>query len=104
PAAAGQGGRRMEYPYVKSPNVTRATERSIDVVVIHTRQISERADAAEICARWFQSPVSEVSAHYCVDADSVVQCVREKDVAWHARGGNTNSIGSQMACFASQCT
>ena len=94
----------MEYPYVKSPNVTRATERSIDVVVIHTMEISERADAAEICARWFQSPVSEVSAHYCVDADSVVQCVREKDVAWHARGGNANSIGVELAGFASQTT
>ena len=94
----------MEYPYVKSPNVTRATGRSIDVVVIHTMEISERADAAEICARWFQSPVSEVSAHYCVDADSVVQCVREKDVAWHARGGNTNSIGVELAGFASQTT
>jgi len=92
----------MEYPYVKSPNVTRATGRSIDVVVIHTMEISERADAAEICARWFQSPVSEVSAHYCVDADSVVQCVREKDVAWHARGGNANSIGVELAGFASQ--
>ena len=94
----------MEYPFVESPNVTRASGRSIDVVVIHTMEISERADAAEICARWFQSPVSEVSAHYCVDADSVVQCVREKDVAWHARGGNTNSIGVELAGFASQTT
>ncbi len=92
----------MAYPFVESPNMTPATGRAIGVVVIHTMEISERPDAAEICARWFKTPVSCVSAHYCVDADSVIQCVREKDIAWHARGGNTNSIGVELAGFASQ--
>ena len=92
----------MAYPFVESPNVTPATARRIDVVVMHTMEIAERKDAAEICARWFATPVSKVSAHYCVDADSVVQCVREKDIAWHARGGNTASIGVELAGFARQ--
>jgi N-acetyl-anhydromuramyl-L-alanine amidase AmpD len=92
----------MAYPFVESPNRTRAAGRAIGVVVIHTMEIAERPDAAEICARWFKTPVSRVSAHYCVDADSVIQCVREKDVAWHARGGNTTSIGVELAGFASQ--
>jgi len=92
----------MAYPFVESPNRTRAPGRAIGVVVIHTMEIAERPDAAEICARWFKTPVSRVSAHYCVDADSVIQCVREKDVAWHARGGNTTSIGVELAGFASQ--
>jgi N-acetyl-anhydromuramyl-L-alanine amidase AmpD len=69
---------------------------------MHTMEIAERSDAAEICARWFRTKVSQVSAHYCVDADSVIQCVEEKDIAWHARGGNTNSIGVELAGFASQ--
>ena len=34
----------------------------------------------------------------------MVQCVREKDVAWHARGGNTHSIGVELAGFARQTT
>jgi N-acetyl-anhydromuramyl-L-alanine amidase AmpD len=92
----------VAYPFVESPNVTPATARRIDVVVMHTMEIAERKDAAEICARWFATPVSKVSAHYCVDADSVVQCVREKDIAWHARGGNTASIGVELAGFARQ--
>ncbi len=92
----------MAYPFVESPNRTRAPGRAIGVVVIHTMEIAERPDAAEICARWFKTPVSRVSAHYCVDADSVIQCVREKDIAWHARGGNTDSIGVELAGFASQ--
>ena len=92
----------VAYPFVESPNFTPATRRAIDVVVMHTMEIRERPDAAEICARWFATPVSQVSAHYCVDANSVVQCVREKDIAWHARGGNTSSVGVELAGFARQ--
>jgi N-acetyl-anhydromuramyl-L-alanine amidase AmpD len=92
----------VAYPFVESPNVTRTNGRAIGLVVMHTMEIAERPDAAEICARWFRTKVSEVSAHYCVDADSVIQCVEEKDIAWHARGGNTGSIGIELAGFASQ--
>ena len=31
-----------------------------------------------------------------------IQCVREEDIAWHARGGNANSIGIELAGFAAQ--
>ena len=92
----------MAYPFVESPNVTHTTARTIDVVVMHTMEIRERNDAAEICARWFRTKASQVSAHYCVDSNTVVQCVREKDIAWHARGGNTTSIGVELAGFARQ--
>jgi len=92
----------VPYDFIESPNKTSASGRLITVVVIHTMEIAERDEAAEICARWFENPVSEVSAHYCVDADTTIQCVREDDVAWHARGGNANSIGVELAGFASQ--
>ena len=92
----------MAYPFVESPNMTPVAARKVDVVVMHTMEIAERKDAAEICSRWFRTPVSKVSAHYCVDADTVIQCVREKDIAWHARGGNTSSIGVELAGFARQ--
>lgn len=82
--------------------MTRTDGRRIDVVVVHTMEIAERPDAAEACARWFQAPESEVSAHYCVDADSIVQCVLDQDIAWHARGGNANSVGIELAGFARQ--
>ena len=32
----------------------------------------------------------------------MIQCVQEKDIAWHARGGNTDSIGVELAGFARQ--
>ena len=94
----------MPYQFVESPHYTRMPGRPIDVVVMHTMEIAERPDAAAICARWFQSKVSQVSAHYCVDSRRVIQCVREPNIAWHARGGNTNSIGVELAGFARQTT
>lgn len=92
----------MPYPFVESPNHTAGRGRVIDVVVMHTMEIAERPDAAMICARWFRTRVSRVSAHYCVDAGMVVQCVREEDIAWHARGGNADSVGIELAGFARQ--
>jgi N-acetyl-anhydromuramyl-L-alanine amidase AmpD len=103
-AAAPCEGGAVPIPFIESPNVTRTDRRVIDVVVIHTMEIAERDDAAAACAHWFACPASEVSAHYCVDAGTVIQCVREQDIAWHARGGNTGSIGIELAGFAGQET
>jgi len=94
----------VSYPFVESPHLTPANGRAIGVVVIHTMEIAETAGAADICARWFASEASEVSAHYCVDDAGIVQCVREDDIAWHARGGNTNSVGIELAGYAGQKT
>lgn len=92
----------MPYEFIESPHRTTAASREISIVVIHTMEIGERDGAAKACAAWFASPVSEVSAHYCVDADTTIQCVREADIAWHARGGNANSIGIELAGYAGQ--
>ena len=92
----------MPYVYIESPHKTSADGRVIAVVVIHTMEIAERDGAAEAVAAWFANPASEVSAHYSVDADTTIQCVREDDIAWHARGGNANSIGIELAGFAGQ--
>jgi N-acetyl-anhydromuramyl-L-alanine amidase AmpD len=92
----------VSYPFIESPNITRGEGRVVDLVVIHTMESPERLDTAESVARWFARGDVEVSAHYCVDGDSVVQCVQESDVAWHARGGNARSIGIELAGYAGQ--
>jgi N-acetyl-anhydromuramyl-L-alanine amidase AmpD len=92
----------VTYPFVESPNVTRTGGRDVDFLVIHTMEVPERLDTAESVARWFARADVEVSAHYCVDGDSVVQCVQETDVAWHARGANARSIGIELAGYAGQ--
>ncbi len=92
----------MAYPFVPSPHVTRTNGRKIDLVVIHTMEMDEKGDTAESCARWFQNPTAQVSAHYCVDNNSIVQCVRDQDVGWHAPGANHDGIGIEHAGRAAQ--
>ncbi len=92
----------MAYPFVPSPHITRTSGRAIDLIVIHTMEMDEKGDTAESCARWFQNPIAKVSAHYCVDVDSIVQCVRDQDVGWHAPGANHDGIGIEHAGRAAQ--
>ena len=73
------------------------------LIVIHTMENQEKPSAAEDVAWWFASDASPIaSAHYCVDPDSVVQCVRDRDVAYHAPGANHNGIGVEHAGRAGQ--
>jgi N-acetyl-anhydromuramyl-L-alanine amidase AmpD len=92
----------VAYPFIESPNVTRTGGRRIDLIVLHTMEMTEDARAAENCAAWFRSPAARASAHYCVDVDSVVQCVADEDVAWHAPGANHDGIGIELAGRARQ--
>ena len=92
----------MAYPFVESPNVTKTGGRTIDLIVIHTMEMDEKGDTAEHCALWFKNPAAKVSAHYCVDADSIVQCVRDQDIGWHAPGANHDGIGIEHAGRAKQ--
>jgi N-acetyl-anhydromuramyl-L-alanine amidase AmpD len=96
-----QGG-AVAYPFVESPHVTRTGGRRIDLIVIHTMEMDEKGETAENCAQWFRNPAAKCSAHYCVDADSIVQCVREEDVGWHAPGANHDGIGIEHAGRAKQ--
>ncbi len=92
----------MAYPFVESPHVTRTAGRQIDLIVIHTMEMDEKGETAEHCAQWFRNPGAKASAHYCVDADSIVQCVRDQDVGWHAPGANHDGIGIEHAGRAKQ--
>lgn len=95
----------MAYPFVQARNYTKASRKSIDLLVIHTMEAPEKPDTAENVARWFAGPTApQASAHYCIDADSIVQCVRDQDVAWHAPGANRNGLGFEHAGTARQTT
>jgi N-acetyl-anhydromuramyl-L-alanine amidase AmpD len=84
-------------------SVNRATPL---LIVIHSAETSERVATAENIANWFRTMPEnpKASAHYVVDADTVLQCVPELSVAYHARGGVTNlcAIGIELAGRASQ--
>ncbi len=89
--------------FLQARHYTRAARASVDLIVIHTMEAHERVDTAENVARYFSGPEApRASAHYCIDSDSVVQCVRDSDVAWHASEVNGRSIGLEHAGFAKQ--
>ncbi|MFE0427450.1 N-acetylmuramoyl-L-alanine amidase [Streptomyces sp. NPDC058953] len=71
---------------------TRPASYAVDRVVVHIAQ-----ETFEDTVRIFQDPARRVSAHYVVgSADGrVAQCVRERDIGWHAGNWsyNTRSIG-----------
>lgn len=98
--ATAQPAMAVDYPDAEwnpatSSNYT-ASDRpysyDLDYVIIHVTQATY-ATTLSI----FQNPRKKVSAHYLVrSADGhVAQCVRERDVAWHAGNWdyNTRSIG-----------
>ena len=70
--------------------VANRTFGDTSIIVIH----ATGADNAQSTIDWFRDPTSEVSSHYLVDTDgSITQFVLEKDIAYHAKGFNSNSIG-----------
>ena len=89
--------------FVQARNYTRGRSNAIDVLVIHTMESPEKPDTAESVANWFGGATApEASAHYCIDSDSIVQCVHDEDVAWHAPGANHNGLGFEHAGRAAQ--
>jgi hypothetical protein len=92
-------------PFIACKNVTRVypSERPINHIVIHTMENPEKPGAAENVALWMAGKnAPAASAHYFIDLDSVIQGVRDQDVAWHAPGVNSTGIGLEHSGFAKQ--
>lgn len=91
-----------EMPFLQAKYYTKCPKRAIDLIVIHDMEYPERLDGAENVAKFFERGGSQASAHFCVDADSAVQCVKLMDIAWHAPGANHQGIGIEHAGYARQ--
>ena len=93
----------VENPPFKLARYRKGTGgRDIRVIVIHTMEYPERAGGAEWCAAYFAGGAVKASAHYCVDADSIVQCVYDRDVAYAAPGVNHDGIQIEHAGYSGQ--
>jgi N-acetyl-anhydromuramyl-L-alanine amidase AmpD len=92
-------------PFLLAKNFTsgEGKGRQIDVIVIHDMEYPKKMTAALEVARWFSGgSAPQASAHYCVDAGAIIQCVRDRDIAWHAPGANKSGIGIEHAGYARQ--
>lgn len=78
--------------------------RTVRVIVIHDMEFPERGDTAEVIAKDFATrpPKNKGSAHICVDNNSIVQCVRDNDIAYAAPGCNNDGIQIELAGYAKQ--
>jgi len=98
----------MEIPFKQAhPNrykdLTGQPARPWKLIVIHDMEAPEKDKTAENVAEWFHSAATpQTSAHYCIDNNSVIQCVQLRDVAYAAPNANRNGIHLELAGYASQ--
>ncbi len=97
------------FPVVKAKFFKEISgKRNIRLVVMHSMEAPEKGNTAENVARFFQNPRDakgrpvRVSAHLCVDSDTIVQCVMDNNVAFSAPGVNNDGIHIEQAGFARQ--
>lgn len=91
------------YPFVQAAHFYRGRRSPKRVVlVVHDMEVAEGDKTAENVARMFANGTLNASAHFCVDHNSVMQCVAVGDTAWHAPGCNNDGIGIEHAGYASQ--
>lgn len=89
-------------PLVQARHCKLTRVRTVDLIVVHDMEYPERFTAAEDVAQMFHTTDRVASAHVCIDADSIVPCVQEGDVAYHAPGANSNGLGIEHAGYALQ--
>lgn len=79
---------------------TPANRKRIDLIVIHTMEVPLGVGLAQRVAEGFARGNRKVSAHYCIDPQLVIQCVREPDIAWHTPSANSLGIGLEHSGYA----
>jgi hypothetical protein len=105
--------RRCVVTFLAARWFTPTSGRRIDWLVVHSMEMDERRDTAEACAAYFASCPeyriingrrfdARASAHECVDDNSRVGCVLDKDVAYAAPGANHNGLHLELAGRARQ--
>lgn len=78
-------------------------------IIIHTAQTGEGPKSARGTAAWFASEMlgkdgkpRKASAHYCIDAHEIIQCVHDEHMAFGAPYANRNGIHIEHAGRAEQ--
>jgi len=111
-AAAGELPDRLppvlanSIPFVEARHYNHAARNSIELIVLHSMEAAETSTTAESCAHYLATlpldTTKKKSCHYCVDSDSVVQCVPDHMIAYAAPGANSSGLHIELAGFARQ--
>lgn len=92
----------QQWPYLQARDFKKVTGRKVRLLVIHTAEIPEIETSAEAIARYFLKPDKPSSCHITVDSDSIVQSVKDSNVAYGAPGANSDGIQIELACYMGQ--
>ncbi|MBA3762233.1 MAG: N-acetylmuramoyl-L-alanine amidase [Chthoniobacterales bacterium] len=91
------------WPFVAAKHFKEpSSPRAVRLVVIHDMEFPEKVSAAEDVARYFATTATPASAHICVDSDSIVQCVYDRNIAYAAPGANHDGIQVELAGYGRQ--
>ena len=91
----------MKIKFIYSPNFTQRKNRKIESIIIHYTGMK----TALASIKKLKNKDSKVSCHYLIENNgSIIQMVRDQDVAWHAgvsywdgkKSINYNSIGIEL--------
>lgn len=92
----------LKYKFVQARHYYKGRIKPVQLIVIHSMEAKESTSTAENVANYFATTDVKASAHFCIDNDSVVQCVATEDTAWHCKNANANGIGIEHAGYAKQ--
>lgn len=91
------------WPYVPAKWQKEVSgQRAVRVIVIHDMEAPEKDKTAENVANYFKTGIAKASAHLCIDSDSIVQCVKDNNVAFAAPGVNKDGIHLELAGYSKQ--
>jgi N-acetyl-anhydromuramyl-L-alanine amidase AmpD len=78
--------------------------RPVRVITIHSMEFVEKGDSAEVIAHDFATRKADNkgSAHINVDNNSIIQCVKDNQIAYAAPGVNRDGIHIELAGYAKQ--
>lgn len=89
--------------FIQARHFTKGRIKALRVVVWHDMEAPENTTTAEGVAHYFAGESApQASAHVCADSDSVVECVKPEDTAWHAPGANSDGYGIELAGYSRQ--
>jgi N-acetylmuramoyl-L-alanine amidase/Mannosyl-glycoprotein endo-beta-N-acetylglucosaminidase/LysM domain/Peptidase family M23 len=90
PGTSENPGKPKIKEFIQSPNHSSRAGSDINTIVVHYTTAGTVAGTIS----HFQSPQSQVSAHYIIDKNGeIYQMVRDADKAWHSAQANRSSIG-----------
>lgn len=82
--------------WIESPNYTEGRTQDVRAIVIHWWGDPANNPSMDGVINYFQNSSNQVSAHFVVSGDRIVQMVNMGNQAWHAMQANAFGVGIEV--------